>query len=279
MALPVVTHELLYLILRWDKGVMQISDLPSNTRQYLELHLICPVLPALPSPHIFESPRTPMSSRLTHLRGIIGFTVELVAISYILLRGNMVFDVNRCTCKFGLRDWWSPEGSGMRAMRRAHHLHRSVCPRSCYVRALSMQTQTGPGSSVWNRPIGTREVPATEDRNMGMPRFIAAQIQREKIGWPMGPGPPLLVTTSVIMHTAGTYALLFCQPGGLELGMFASSYAVRMFGITGGFHRYFAHNSYKTSRPFQALLLASPAPSHAINLIFTLLPTPSSYWH
>jgi len=89
---------------------------------------------------------------------------------------------------------------------------------------------------------------------MGMPRFIAAQIQREKIGWPMGPGPPLLVTTSVIMHTAGTYALLFCQPGGLELGMFASSYAVRMFGITGGFHRYFAHNSYKTSRPFQFVL-------------------------
>merc|ERR1712196_480217 len=27
-----------------------------------------------------------------------------------------------------------------------------------------------------------------------------------------------------------------------------------MFGITGGYHRYFAHSSYKTSRPFQFLL-------------------------
>jgi len=31
-------------------------------------------------------------------------------------------------------------------------------------------------------------------------------------------------------------------------------YAVRMFGITAGYHRYFAHRSYKTSRWFQCVL-------------------------
>jgi stearoyl-CoA desaturase (Delta-9 desaturase) len=32
------------------------------------------------------------------------------------------------------------------------------------------------------------------------------------------------------------------------------SYVIRMFGITGGYHRYFAHRTYKTSRPFQFFL-------------------------
>jgi stearoyl-CoA desaturase (delta-9 desaturase) len=34
----------------------------------------------------------------------------------------------------------------------------------------------------------------------------------------------------------------------------AVTYAVRVFGITGGYHRYFAHKSYKTSRPFQFVM-------------------------
>lgn len=31
-------------------------------------------------------------------------------------------------------------------------------------------------------------------------------------------------------------------------------YVIRMFAITGGYHRYFSHRSYKTSRPFQFFL-------------------------
>src|SRR5207248_3197285 len=31
-------------------------------------------------------------------------------------------------------------------------------------------------------------------------------------------------------------------------------YAIRMFGLTAGFHRYFSHRSYKTSRPVQFLM-------------------------
>ena len=36
----------------------------------------------------------------------------------------------------------------------------------------------------------------------------------------------------------------------LALGL----YAVRMFGVTGAYHRYFSHRTYKTSRPFQLVL-------------------------
>jgi stearoyl-CoA desaturase (delta-9 desaturase) len=37
---------------------------------------------------------------------------------------------------------------------------------------------------------------------------------------------------------------------GLALGL----YALRMFGVTAGYHRYFSHRSYKTSRVFQFIL-------------------------
>ena len=38
------------------------------------------------------------------------------------------------------------------------------------------------------------------------------------------------------------------------LGLCFGFYVLRMFGITGGFHRYFAHRAYKTSRWFQFVL-------------------------
>ncbi len=41
---------------------------------------------------------------------------------------------------------------------------------------------------------------------------------------------------------------------GFAAGMCLVMYAVRMFGITAGFHRYFAHRSFKTSRVFQFIL-------------------------
>lgn len=92
---------------------------------------------------------------------------------------------------------------------------------------------------------------------MGPLRFAAAQCQREANGAPLGDGPPLLVTTSVIMHSATAWALLGAgapPPGSLELAMCVGSFGLRMFGITSGYHRYFAHGSYRTSRPFQFAL-------------------------
>jgi stearoyl-CoA desaturase (delta-9 desaturase) len=38
------------------------------------------------------------------------------------------------------------------------------------------------------------------------------------------------------------------------LALCAATYAVRVFGITGGYHRYFAHRTFKTSRAFQFVL-------------------------
>jgi stearoyl-CoA desaturase (delta-9 desaturase) len=38
------------------------------------------------------------------------------------------------------------------------------------------------------------------------------------------------------------------------LGLCISHYVIRMFGITAGYHRYFAHRSYRTSRWFQFVL-------------------------
>jgi stearoyl-CoA desaturase (delta-9 desaturase) len=38
------------------------------------------------------------------------------------------------------------------------------------------------------------------------------------------------------------------------LAWLAGSYAVRMFGITAGYHRYFSHRTFKTSRVFQLVL-------------------------
>ena len=112
------------------------------------------------------------------------------------------------------------------------------------------------------RPIGTREEPAPPDRQMGLARFVIAQGQREASGWPLGAGPPLLVTTSVVMHSAAAWALWdasalgggACAPGALEASLCAASFGVRMFGITGGYHRYFAHGAYQTSRPAQFAL-------------------------
>jgi stearoyl-CoA desaturase (delta-9 desaturase) len=36
--------------------------------------------------------------------------------------------------------------------------------------------------------------------------------------------------------------------------MCGAFYVIRMFGITAGYHRYFAHKTYKTSRPFQFVM-------------------------
>jgi stearoyl-CoA desaturase (delta-9 desaturase) len=41
---------------------------------------------------------------------------------------------------------------------------------------------------------------------------------------------------------------------GLDLVLLAATFWLRMFGITAGYHRYFAHRTYKTSRPFQLAL-------------------------
>ena len=49
-------------------------------------------------------------------------------------------------------------------------------------------------------------------------------------------------------------AVFFVQPTPLALVLCTVAYLVRMFGITAGYHRYFSHRTYKTSRWFQFVL-------------------------
>jgi stearoyl-CoA desaturase (Delta-9 desaturase) len=54
-----------------------------------------------------------------------------------------------------------------------------------------------------------------------------------------------------ILAVVGIFLIPF-NPWAAAFGVFA--YIIRMFGITAGYHRYFAHRSYKTSRAFQFVL-------------------------
>ncbi len=57
----------------------------------------------------------------------------------------------------------------------------------------------------------------------------------------------------LIMH-ASLIGLFFVGFSWVALAVCLFFYAVRVFALTGGYHRYFSHNSYKTSRVFQFVL-------------------------
>jgi stearoyl-CoA desaturase (delta-9 desaturase) len=57
----------------------------------------------------------------------------------------------------------------------------------------------------------------------------------------------------IILHLA-LVSVFFVPVSATAVVLCAVTYFIRMFGITGGYHRYFAHRAYKTSRPFQFFL-------------------------
>ncbi len=57
----------------------------------------------------------------------------------------------------------------------------------------------------------------------------------------------------IAVHLA-CFAVFLVGFSWVALGAFILTYVARMFGITGGFHRYFSHRTYKTSRWFQFCL-------------------------
>src|SRR5262245_31249191 len=57
----------------------------------------------------------------------------------------------------------------------------------------------------------------------------------------------------VALHVA-CLSLLWLPVSGASLAVCLACYLIRMFGITAGFHRYFAHRAYRTGRVFQCLL-------------------------
>jgi stearoyl-CoA desaturase (delta-9 desaturase) len=52
----------------------------------------------------------------------------------------------------------------------------------------------------------------------------------------------------------GCLAAFVTGAGRPALALCAATYLARMFGITAGYHRFFSHRAYKTSRPFQFAL-------------------------
>ncbi len=75
---------------------------------------------------------------------------------------------------------------------------------------------------------------------------IPAVANGERIDW-VGAIPFFL------LHVAG-FAAFFFDFNLKILGLCLLSYYIRMFGVTGGYHRYFSHRAYKTSRAFQFFL-------------------------
>jgi stearoyl-CoA desaturase (delta-9 desaturase) len=61
------------------------------------------------------------------------------------------------------------------------------------------------------------------------------------------------VVPFILLHVA-CVLVLWSPPTLPLLGLFAASYALRIFAIGAGYHRYFAHRSFKTSRNAQFVL-------------------------
>ncbi|MGE4232821.1 MAG: acyl-CoA desaturase [Bacteriovoracia bacterium] len=57
-----------------------------------------------------------------------------------------------------------------------------------------------------------------------------------------------------LLHLGALVGLFFFPIGLKGVLICAVLYVLRMFGVTAGYHRYFAHRTYKTSRVFQFLL-------------------------
>jgi stearoyl-CoA desaturase (delta-9 desaturase) len=61
------------------------------------------------------------------------------------------------------------------------------------------------------------------------------------------------MVTYYIIHAACLLAL-YTGVSALDVGLCLGTYYLRLLGITAGYHRYFAHKAYKTSRAFQFVL-------------------------
>jgi stearoyl-CoA desaturase (delta-9 desaturase) len=89
---------------------------------------------------------------------------------------------------------------------------------------------------------------------------ISSQLPTSSLGVPSVPPGFWHRTYNVVkkfpfiaLHLA-LISLFFIEPTTTSIILCISLYVIRMFGITAGYHRYFAHRAYKTSRFFQFVL-------------------------
>jgi stearoyl-CoA desaturase (Delta-9 desaturase) len=57
----------------------------------------------------------------------------------------------------------------------------------------------------------------------------------------------------IILHISA-FAAIFTGVHASDLWLALCLYVMRMFGVTAGYHRYFAHKTFKTGRVFQFIL-------------------------
>lgn len=62
------------------------------------------------------------------------------------------------------------------------------------------------------------------------------------------------IVAMALIHVLGCAAIWLFAPTLTLAAVCIGSYYLRMFAITAGYHRYFAHRTFRTSRPFQFLL-------------------------
>lgn len=101
---------------------------------------------------------------------------------------------------------------------------------------------------------------SSPSRSAALPIVVPGRAAQHWYEYERGSTIPLLA-----FHVGAAIGIY--QGGDLSVwGLFALLYFGRMFGITAGFHRYFAHRSYKTSRVMQFLLalLATSASQRGI---------------
>jgi stearoyl-CoA desaturase (delta-9 desaturase) len=65
---------------------------------------------------------------------------------------------------------------------------------------------------------------------------------------------PIKVIPFAAVHVAAVAGVIALGWSWKGLALAVALYAVRMFGVTGGYHRYFSHRSFRASRPVQLLL-------------------------
>lgn len=75
----------------------------------------------------------------------------------------------------------------------------------------------------------------------------------EKFQRTLDPASLPMFSLFVAIHLA-CFAVIFTGVSATDVGICLGLFALRIFGITAGYHRYFAHRAFKTSRGFQFLL-------------------------
>lgn len=69
-----------------------------------------------------------------------------------------------------------------------------------------------------------------------------------------GLGSYMTAVSFTALHLAAIVGVFLVPVTWVGLALFVALYSIRVFGLTAGYHRYFAHRGYKTGRVFQFLI-------------------------